>query len=89
MKAERSAKIRAEARLLFTLLDATDDAGRLNRMASVRWEEAKSRIVHGASYESQAEALHTLLSDLDSKGTFAGTWIEKRWQDIEFRVGRN
>jgi len=81
--------IQAEGRLLFTLLDAADDAGRLRGVTNAHWREVKTRIVRGAPYEQEALALHDLLAEAEVTGALKGTWIEERWHAVESRLGVN
>ncbi len=89
MKTSADSQIQSEGRLLYTLLDAADDAGLLTGAAAASWREAKTRIICGATYESEAGPLHGLLSELAMKGVLAGSWIEARWQTLAARVETN
>jgi hypothetical protein len=79
-------RVRAEGRLLFTLLDALEDAGRIRDGAKERWHTAKARIVACADYDAEAPALHALLAELAAQGTLANSWVETRWQALQIRV---
>jgi len=81
--------IQSEGRLLYTLLDAADDAGLLTGATAAYWREAKTRVICGASYESEAGALHELLNELATKGALTGSWIEARWRTLTARVEAN
>lgn len=89
MKTSADGRIQSEGRLLYTLLDAADDAALLTGATAARWREAKTRIICGAPYESEAEALHELLDELATKGALAGSWIEARWRTLAARVETN
>ena len=85
-KKVENARIRNEAPLMFTLLDAADSALLIGIEARERWLAAKARVNGGASYEAEAGVLHALMVDVDSSRGFAGTWIEGRWRAIQSRV---
>lgn len=89
MKTSADRRIQSEGRLLYTLLDAAADDGLLTDAPAARWREAKTRIIRGASYESEAGALHELLDELATKGALNGSWIETRWQTLATRIGTN
>ena len=89
MKTSADPKLQSEGRLLYTLLDAADDAGLIGGATAARWREVKTQIVCGAPYEGMANSLHELLAELGVKGALAGTWIEARWRTLEARVSAN
>ncbi len=79
-------RVRAEGRLLYTLLDALEDAGRIRDGVKERWRAAKARIVARADYDAEAPGLHALLAELAAQGTLANSWVEARWQALQVRV---
>lgn len=89
MKTSADRRIQSEGRLLYTLLDAADDAGLLIGATATGWRDVKTRIVRGAPFENEAGALHNLLSELETRGALAGTWIEARWRALSARVKTN
>jgi hypothetical protein len=81
------ARIRDEARLLYTLLDAADSAGIITGTPDESiWHAADARLRAGETYEAEAERLHDLLAGLDVSGALRGTWIEERWRSLQHRV---
>ena len=77
----------AEKKLLFALLDAADDAGRLRGSpARTRWTEAKKRVV--ASGYQDSDPLWELLDELDRAGALEGSWMQKRWRGLKGRTDR-
>lgn len=89
MKTSADGQIQSEGRLLYTLLDAADDAKLLTGATAAGWRDVKTRIVCGAPFENEAGALHDLLGELGAQGALAGTWIEARWRTIAARVTSN
>jgi len=89
MKISDDRRIQSEGRLLYTLLDAAEDARLLDGATTARWREAKTRIICGAPYEGEAGALHELLDELATKGALTGSWIEARWRTLAARVEAN
>lgn len=89
MKTSVDRRIQSEGRLLYTLVDAANDAGLLTSATAERWREARTRIICGASYEGEAVALHELLDELATKGALTGSWIEARWRTLATRVEAN
>lgn len=79
-------RIRPEARVVFTLIDAADSAQLIGAEARERWLAAKTRLVAGASYEAEADVLHPLTVEVESSRVLAGTWIEERWRAVSSRV---
>jgi len=78
MKTTDDWRIQSQARMLYTLLDAADDEGMLTGTNAARWQQAKTRIICGASYEGEAGTLHGLLDELAATGVLAGSWIDGR-----------
>lgn len=85
MNTSEDRRIQSQGRLLYTLLDAADDAGLLTGATAARWQETKTRIICGADYEAEAGALYALLDELSTTGVLAGSWIDGRWQSLAFR----
>ena len=83
MKTSEDWRIQSQGRLLYTLLDAASDAGLLTGAIATRWQETKTRIICGATYEGEAGALHELLDELATTGVLAGSWIDSRWRTLE------
>ena len=89
MKTSTDRRIQSEGRLLYTLLDAADDAGVFTGDAAAKWQETKTRIICGAPYEAEAGALQEMLAELAATGTLAGSWIEARWRTLAARLEEN
>jgi hypothetical protein len=69
----------AQARLLYTLLDAAEDEGRLRDERIVeRWHAVKARF-DDSRCELEHAALEALIDELDRAGSLTGTWIQARW----------
>ena len=69
----------AQARLLYTLLDAAEDEGRLRSSDIIaRWRAIKSHFDDTRS-EREHAALEALIDELDREGALTGTWIQARW----------
>lgn len=69
----------AQARLLYTLLDAAEDEGRLRGSDVIaRWRAIKARFDDTRPEEEHA-ALEALIDELDREGALTGTWIQARW----------
>ena len=69
----------AQARLLYTLLDAAEDEGRLRDSDVIaRWRAVKARFDDTRSEQEHA-ALESLIDELDRDGALTGTWIQARW----------
>ena len=85
-----SVRIRHEARILYTLLDAADSAGKIaGTLSEAPWRESNVRVRAGASFEGEAERFHDLMVTLESSGVLAGTWIEERWRSLQSRIQRH
>ena len=89
MKTSEDRLIQSQGRLLYTLLDAASDAGLLTGATAASWQESKTRIICGATYEGEAGALHELLEELAKSGVLAGSWIDSRWRTIAARDEAN
>jgi len=89
MKTSEDRRIQSEGRLLYTLVDAASDAGLLTSTTAACWQESKTRIICGATYEDEAVALHELLEELAKTGVLAGSWIDGRWRTLEARSETN
>ena len=89
MKTSEDRRIQSEGRLLYTLVDAASDAGLLTGATAACWQEAKTRIICGATYEAEAGVLHELLDGLATTGVLAGSWIDGRWRTLEARGETN
>lgn len=75
----------AQARLLYTLLDAAEDEGRLRDSAIVkRWHAVKARF-NDAHCEQEHTTLEALIDELDRAGALTGTWIQARWTAAKAR----
>jgi len=83
MKTTDDGRIQSQGRMLYTLLDATDDEGMLSGATAARWQEAKTRIICGETYEGEAGTLYALLEELAATGVLAGSWIDRRWRTLE------
>ena len=80
------ATIAEESKLLYSLLDAAEEAGLLNRPdIAARWQELKRR-VDRSGYENEMELCFKLLSEIDQSGALAGTWIRLRWLSVKHRI---
>jgi len=80
------ATIAEESKLLYSLLDAAEEAGLLNRPdIAARWQELKRR-VDRSGYEIETELCFKLLSEIDQSGALAGTWIRLRWLSFKHRI---
>lgn len=82
-------RVQTEGKLLYTLLDAADDAGLLDGVPGTRWQETKTRVICGATYEAEAAAFYELLAELSTTGALSGSWIESRWRTLAARVAVN
>ena len=89
MKMSADRRIQSEGRLLYTLLDAAEEAGLLTGATTARWRDTKTRIICGAPYEDEAGALHELLAELATTGALTDSWIEARWRTLAARVDEN
>lgn len=78
--------LRREGRLLFTLVDALAEWGRIPSETSGRWFELKARLERGSTYEDEATSLHDLLLEVQSRGAMAETWIEARYRSLAART---
>jgi len=68
-----------QARLLYTLLDAAEDEGRLlDPIVAERWQAAKARFTDAHSDREHA-TLEALIDEIDRSGALTGTWIQARW----------
>ena len=76
--------LQEEANLLYVLVDAADDAGRLNGENAARWREAKHRFCHHD--QSAGALLYLLLDSLDYSGAIRHTWIQARWSTVKARI---
>jgi hypothetical protein len=83
MKTSEDRRIQSQGRLLYTLLDAACEAGLLTGGTAARWQETKTRIICGATYEGEARAFHKLLDELAMTGALSGSWIDSRWRALE------
>ena len=80
------ARIAAEARLLYTLLDAAENAGVIrDQSMQQRWKEIKNEL-NRSCYEAEAESFFQLMSELDNSGALGGTWLKTRWEALEKRI---
>lgn len=77
-----------EVKVLFTLLDAADEAGLLRHSpVETRWREAKKNLT-GAASKTEGQLLWDLLNELEQSQTFKGNWIQDRWRTIKTQVER-
>lgn len=82
-----TATLRHEARLLYTLIDAADNAGIMaETLVDSLWREVNTRIRNGAGYDAEAEIFHEIMSVLDASGVLENTWIGERWHKLRSRV---
>lgn len=86
MKTPDPVDLRREGRLLFTLVDALAEWGKIPRETYGRWFELKARLERGSTYEEEAASLHALLLELRSRGAIAETWIEARYRALASRT---
>ncbi len=83
-----TARIRQEARVLYTLLDSAQDAGLLVGLPiASTWDEIDDRVRVAGNYETEAEHFHAVMSEPDASGAMVGTWIEERWRAVQSRIG--
>jgi len=69
----------SQARLLYTLLDAAEDEGRLrDAVVTERWHTVKRRF-DDARCEQEHATLEALIDELDRTGALTDTWIQARW----------
>jgi len=74
-----------QARLLYTLLDAAEDEGRLpDPSVAEKWRTLKQRF-DNSHCEQEVAALHALLDEIDRTGALVGTWIQGRWHTLRAR----
>ncbi|WP_438483347.1 hypothetical protein [Oleiharenicola lentus] len=74
-----------EAKLLYSLLDAADDDGRLdNSPFSAVWQRLKKETVKFRPAD-RAE-LFQLLTEIEKKGLLENTWMEEHWLRVKNRV---
>lgn len=86
MNAAAEFGIQSEGRLLYALLDAAEESGRLSGTTCDRWHQTRERIRGGTPFETEAAALHGVMTDLAASGAISHTWIEKRWSGISSRL---
>jgi hypothetical protein len=78
-----------EVRVLFALLDAADEEGRLrDSPAQARWREAR-RNLSGIAFEKEGPILWELLADFEAARLLDGSWIRERWHTIKLQVERS
>jgi hypothetical protein len=78
------ARLREEANLLYVLLDAAHDEGRIDADRAAHWHEAKQLFAHR---DPAADALlYTLLDQLDRSGAIHQSWIHARWSATKARI---
>lgn len=74
-----------EAKLLYALLDAAADDGRLRRSPfETRWEAVKAQ-AHIFSRVDRS-ALYQLVEELAGVGGLDSTWMHERWLNVKARV---
>lgn len=79
----------AQARLLYTLLDAAEDEGRLSDPNVFdHWRAVKARY-SDADCEREHATLEALIDQLDRAGALTGTWIQARWAAAKARGETN
>lgn len=90
MKTPDPAELRHAGRLLFTLVDALEEGGKIPRETAGKWLELRSRLDLGSAYEDEADSMHALLLEIRSRGAMNETWIEARYRALVARVsGQN
>lgn len=90
MKMPDPVELRPEGRLLFTLVDALEEWGKIPRETAGKWLELRSRLDQGSAYEDEADSMHALLMEMRARGAMDETWIEARYRALASRVsGRN
>jgi len=79
--------VRREGRLLYVLLDAAEENGRLKDTAyETPWLEAKAGVQAKDDYAADADLYFDLLLGLAASGKLSGSWIEQRWLTIRSRI---
>jgi hypothetical protein len=81
-------RVRQFAPVVYTLLDAADEAGLLHGETRATWHTAAGRLQSGGSFELEASALHDVMRRLDREGNIADTWIGERWRTISAQIAR-
>lgn len=84
----QSWRIRQSAPVLYTLLDAADEAGLLRGESLAAWHYAAGRLRTGGSFDHEASTLHEVLRRLAQEGVIANTWIAERWRTISAQISR-
>ena len=74
-----------EAKLLYTLLDAAHDDGRLRGLPlEPRWLAIRSQAVSFPAVDRAS--LYLLVEELHAAGIFHNTWMQERWLKVKRRV---
>ncbi len=84
----QSLRIRQTAPVLYTLLDAADEAGLLRGDTRAAWHSSAVRLRTGGSFDHEASTLHDVMLRLAQEGIIANTWIAERWRAISSQIAR-
>lgn len=81
--------VRREGPVLFSLLDAASDDGRLEDTPfQQEWLVLKNRIRDQTECEAAADECFALLQAIDAAGLIRATWIEASWRGALRRASR-